>query len=115
VTRLNPNGTLDAGFGNQGTASFKFGNLANPLDGAALQPDGRIVVGGYSQDGEVVAVARLTKTGTLDSTFGTAGKATVDFGVAMFGHAVALQKNGRIVVAGQLSGSDDFAIARLLG
>jgi uncharacterized delta-60 repeat protein len=115
VTRLNPNGTLDAGFGNQGTASFKFGNLANPLDGAALQPDGKIVVGGYSQDGEVVAVARLTKTGTLDSTFGTAGKATVDFGVAMFGHAVALQKNGRIVVAGQLSGSDDFAIARLLG
>jgi uncharacterized delta-60 repeat protein len=115
VTRLNPNGTLDAGFGNQGTAAFKFGNLANSLDGAARQPDGKIVVAGFSQSDQVVAVARLTKTGTLDAAFGSAGKATVDFGVAMFGHAVALQKNGRIVVAGQLSGSDDFAVARLLG
>jgi uncharacterized delta-60 repeat protein len=115
VTRLNTNGTPDTGFGNQGTASFKFGNLANPLGGAALQPDGKIVVAGYSQDGEVVAVARLTKTGTFDATFGSAGKATVDFGAAMFGLAVALQKNGRIVVAGQLSGSDDFAVTRLLG
>jgi uncharacterized delta-60 repeat protein len=115
VTRLNTNGTPDAAFGNQGTTSFKFGNLANPLGGAALQPDGKIVVAGYSQDGEVVAVARLTKTGQLDTGFGSAGKATVDFGVAMFGNAVALQKNGRIVVAGQLSGNDDFAVTRLLG
>jgi uncharacterized delta-60 repeat protein len=115
VTRLNTNGTPDSGFGDQGTTSFKFGNLANPLGGAALQPDGKIVVAGYSQDGEVVAVARLTKAGALDGTFGSAGKATVDFGVAMFGNAVALQKNGRIVVAGQLSGNDDFAVTRLLG
>jgi uncharacterized delta-60 repeat protein len=115
VTRLNPNGTLDAGFGDQGTTSFAFGNLANPLDGAALQPDGKIVVAGFSQDLQVTAVARLTANGALDPAFGTAGKATVDFGVAMFGHAVALQKNGRIVVAGQLSGTDNFAVARLLG
>jgi uncharacterized delta-60 repeat protein len=115
VTRLMPNGSPDAGFGSNGTASFEFGNLANPLGGAVLQSDGRIVVAGYSQDGEVVAVARLTTGGALDPTFGTAGKATVDFGAAMFGNAVALQKNGRIVVAGQLSGNDDFAVARLLG
>jgi uncharacterized delta-60 repeat protein len=115
VTRLMPNGSPDTGFGNAGTATFEFGTLANPLDDAVLQPDGKIVVAGYSQDGEVVAVARLTTGGALDPTFGTAGKATVDFGVAMFGHAVALQKNGRIVVAGQLSGSDDFAVARLFG
>jgi hypothetical protein len=44
-----------------------------------------------------------------------AGKATVNFGVTAFGHAVALQRNGRIVVAGQRTGSDDFAVARLLG
>jgi uncharacterized delta-60 repeat protein len=115
VTRLNPPGTPDTGFGNQGTATFKFGNLANPLGGAALQGDGKIVVAGFSQDGGLVAVARLNKNGTPDATFGSAGKATVDFGVAMFGNAVALQKNGRIVVAGQLSGNDDFAVARLLG
>jgi len=43
------------------------------------------------------------------------GKATVDFGVAAFGNAVALLPNGRIVVAGQRTGGDDFAVARLLG
>ncbi len=115
VTRLNPGGTPDGGFGNAGTATLDFGNLANPLDDAVLQPDGKIVVAGFSQEGQVAAVARLNPDGKPDATFGNAGKATVDFGVAMFGHAVALQKNGRIVVAGQLSGTDDFAVARLLG
>jgi uncharacterized delta-60 repeat protein len=115
VTRLNPNGTPDGGFGNGGTATIQFGDLANLADDIALQPDGKIVVAGYWQGGEVTAVARLKADGKPDGTFGNAGKATVDFGAAMFGHAVALQKNGRIVVAGQLSGSDDFAVARLRG
>jgi uncharacterized delta-60 repeat protein len=115
VTRLHASGTPDGGFGQAGTATIQFGNLANPADDAALQPDGRIVVAGYSQDGEVTAVARLNPDGKPDGTFGNAGKATIDFGAAMFGHAVALQKHGRIVVAGQLSGNDDFAVARLRG
>ena len=80
-----------------------------------LQPDGKIVVGGYTQADEKVAVARLNSNGSPDSTFGAAGKATVDFGVATFGNAVALQPNGRIVVAGQRTGGDDFAVARVLG
>jgi hypothetical protein len=48
-------------------------------------------------------------------TLGVGGKATVDFGAATFGNAVALQSNGRIVVAGQKTGNDDFAVARLVG
>ena len=43
------------------------------------------------------------------------GKATVEFGAATFGNAVALSPNGRIVVVGQKTGGDDFAVARLLG
>jgi hypothetical protein len=39
----------------------------------------------------------------------------VDFGADAAGNAVALQPNGRIVVAGQLTGTGDFAVARLLG
>jgi hypothetical protein len=60
-------------------------------------------------------VARLDADGSPDATFGAGGKATVDFGgIATFGNAVALAPNGRIVVAGQRSGSDDFALTRLL-
>ena len=114
VTRLTPDGSLDATFGGGGTTTVAFGSLANPLGGAARRPDGKIVIAGYTQDGEDVAVARLNAGGSLDATFGAAGKATVDFGVATFGNAVALAPNGRIVVAGQKTGGDDFAVARLL-
>jgi uncharacterized delta-60 repeat protein len=114
VTRLKPDGSLDATFGSAGTTTVAFGSLANPLGGAARQPDGKIVVAGYTQDGEDVAVARLNTNGSLDANFGIGGKATVDFGVATFGNAVALARNGRIVVAGQKTGGDDFGVARLL-
>jgi uncharacterized delta-60 repeat protein len=115
VTRLKPDGSLDMGFGSAGTTTVAFGSLANPLGGAARQPDGKIVIAGYTQDGEDVAVARLNTNGSLDATFGAGGKATVDFGAATFGNAVALAPNGRIVVAGQKTGGDDFAVARLRG
>jgi uncharacterized delta-60 repeat protein len=115
VTRLMPGGSLDTGFGTNGTTAIDFGALADLAGGAVLQPDGRIVVAGYTQATEDVAVARLTPGGALDPSFGAGGKATVDFGVATFGNAVALAPNGRIVVAGQKSGADDFAVARLRG
>jgi uncharacterized delta-60 repeat protein len=107
VTRLNPNGSPDTTFDGDGTATIDFG-----AGGAVLQPDGKIVVVGTAQAG--VAVARLNANGSPDATFGAAGKAAVDFGAATSGNAVALQPNGRIVVAGQRSGGD-FAVARLLG
>lgn len=115
VTRLKPDGSLDTTFGSGGTTSVAFGSLANPFGGAARQPDGKIVIAGYTQDGEDVAVARLNTNGSLDATFGIGGKATVDFGAATFGNAVALAPNGRILVAGQKTGGDDFAVARLRG
>lgn len=115
VTRLKPNGSLDTTFDGDGTATIDFGSLADLANDAVLQPDGKIVVAGYTQADEDVAVARINANGSPDITFGAAGKATVDFGVATFGNAVALQPNGRIVVAGQRTGGDDFAMARLLG
>ena len=115
VTRLHPNGSPDTTFNGDGTATIDFGSLADLAGGAVLQPDGKIVVAGSTQDAEDVAIARLNANGSPDTTFGAAGKATVDFGVATFGFAVALQPNGRIVVAGQRAGSDDFAVARLRG
>jgi uncharacterized delta-60 repeat protein len=115
VTRLTPNGSPDATFGGAGTATIDFGPLADEANAAVLQPDGKIVVAGSTQADEDVAVARLNPDGCPDATFGAAGKATVDFGFATFGYAVALQANGRIVVAGHRTGGDDFAVARLVG
>ena len=115
VTRLKPDGSPDTTFDGDGTATIDFGSLADLAAGAALQPDGKIVVAGYAQGSEDVAVARLNANGSPDAAFGAAGKVTVDFGVATFGNAVALAPKRRIVVAGQKSGVDNFAVARLLG
>jgi uncharacterized delta-60 repeat protein len=113
VTRLNPNGSPDTTFDGDGTATIDFGPGGEPASSAVLQPDGKIVIVGSAQAG--IAVARLNANGSPDAAFGAAGKATVDFGADAAGHAVALQPNGRIVVAGQLTGTGDFAVARLLG
>jgi uncharacterized delta-60 repeat protein len=115
VTRLMPDGSLDTTFDGDGIATIDFGSTSDIAAGVVRQPDGKLVVAGYTQTSEDVAVARLNPNGSLDATFGVAGKATVDFGVATFGNAVARAPNGRIVVAGQRTGGDDFAVARLLG
>jgi uncharacterized delta-60 repeat protein len=116
VTRLLTNGTPDTTFDGDGTATIDFGTLADGANDAVLQPDGRIVLAGFTQAVDSpLAVARLNANGSPDTTFSGDGKVIVDFGPATFGQAVALQPNGRIVVAGQMTGVDDFAIARLLG
>jgi uncharacterized delta-60 repeat protein len=118
VSRLRPNGSPDTTFDGDGTATIDFGSFSLDFaNDAVLQPDGKIVVAGYTAAvNSPTAVARLNSNGSPDGTFGTAGKVTVSFGAAaMFGNAVALQGNGRIVVAGQRAGNDVFAVARLLG
>jgi uncharacterized delta-60 repeat protein len=115
IWRLKPNGLPDTTFDGDGMTTIDFGSLADFAHDAVLQPDGKIVLAGYTQSDEDVLVARLNSDGSPDATFGAAGRATVDFGVATFGFAVALQANGRIVVAGERTGANDFAVARLLG
>jgi len=114
VMRLNPNGTPDPTLGGDGTATVDFGSDDDLCNAMTLQPDGKIVLAGYIAGG-IVAVARLNSDGSPDGTFSTDGRATIDFGDATFGNAVALQSNGRIVVAGDLTAGDRFAVARLRG
>ena len=77
-------------------------------DGAlalAIQSDGRIVAGGstrnlYDND---FALARYNRNGSLDTTFGTAGKITTDVsgsGDAIY--AIAIQADGKIIAAGEM-------------
>jgi uncharacterized delta-60 repeat protein len=98
VARLTSNGTLDDTFGSldstglhrTGKQIIDFGASDDEALGVALQPDGSIVVGGYSNQattGYDFAVARLTPDGTIDDTFGSldstglqhTGKQTIDF------------------------------------
>jgi len=107
VARYNTDGSLDMSFGDDGQVTTDFGG-SDFGNAVVLQKDGKIVVAGSSADD--FAVVRYNTDGSLDSTFGTGGKVITDFGGADFGNAIAMQKDGKIVVAGT---SDlDFAIAR---
>ncbi|MBK9247530.1 MAG: T9SS type A sorting domain-containing protein [Ignavibacteria bacterium] len=105
VARYNTDGSLDPFFGVNGIAITDFGIAADygqAID-IALQKDDKIVVCGLRNDGAALnyAVVRYHVNGLIDSTFGTDGIVTTDFGSADDeGHAVAMQSDGKIVVAG---------------
>ena len=83
-----------------------------------MTPAGQILISGETSasGGGDFAVARLTASGALDTSFGTGGKAVVDFGGDDSANDLALQSDGKIVLAGQTTagtGGGDFAVARL--
>ena len=114
VLRLLPNGTLDTTFGNQGQVLVPF-DLAGPADDVPshvlLQPNGRIVQCGTARGadnagGKDFAFARLTASGTLDTSFSGDGRATVAFDIGAEKERddeaarCILQADGKIVAAG---------------
>jgi uncharacterized delta-60 repeat protein len=125
LARYRPDGSLDPGFGEGGVVRTPFGLVtgARAFD-VSLAPDGRIVAAGFvqkggdGQDSSHFAVARYLPDGRLDQSFSRDGRATVDFGYGNdIAYAVAHQRRGRIVVAGQGTRNryrteDDFAFAR---
>ena len=66
----------------------------------ALQPDGKIVVAGHTSSGQNGIVYRLNADGSPDKGFGTDGAAVVDSAGSETPAAVAIQPDGKIVVAG---------------
>jgi uncharacterized delta-60 repeat protein len=120
LARYNSNGTLDASFGTSGIATTDFAGSSDQPSSIALQGDGKIVVAGqtFVSGGYDFAVARYNSNGTLDTSFGTSGKATTDFaGSDDRPTSVAVQPDGNIVVAGVagISGRAYFALARYVG
>ena len=125
LTRFNANGTLDRTFGGGGFVRTDFGGAGGDFANAVtVQPDGKIVVVGSrgkngAHDDTVFAVARYNPSGTLDRTFDGNGLATYDLGKPSSANAVALQPDGKILVAGEVDSgrfniNDNFGVARLM-
>lgn len=102
VARYNTNGTLDTSFSSDGKATTDFGG-DDYGSSVAIQSDGKIVVSGYIDGGGAVdfAISRYNSDGSLDTSFSSDGKVLIDFGRYDFGNALAIQADGKIVVAGQ--------------
>lgn len=122
IARLNVDGSFDGTFGQGGGGGT--GRILRGLNGddvataATLQPDGKIVIVGYTSGGATsvndFAVMRLNADGSFDNTFSTDGRTTIDFSFDDRASAVILQRDGKILIAGtQDGGSANFAVARL--
>jgi uncharacterized delta-60 repeat protein len=115
LARFNPDGSLDESFGDDGALVTDFAGRAEHVFALGLQDDGKIIAAGFTDTiggDDDFALARYNANGTPDGTFGTEGKLHTDFlsGSRDVGYAMAIQPDGKIVVAGLVSGN--FGLAR---
>jgi uncharacterized delta-60 repeat protein len=117
--RLKPSGLLDPSFGTGGKVVTPIGVSTDEANGVVVQPDGKIVVAGYTVAGvSRSGVVRYHRDGTLDTAFGDGGKLTLSIGATLDStEGVALQRNGRIVAAATADdgGGNDFSVYGLVG
>ena len=119
ILRYNTNGTPDNSFGTGGIETLPAGEGVDYTEGLALQPDDKILVTGYTFNGTNydLFLLRCNSDGTPDNTFGEDGIVFTTFGSSNdYGKEVAIQNNGRIVVAGFTYNGEnnDVAVARYL-
>ncbi len=114
VARFEADGSLDRRFSGDGRQRVGFGGARAIGVDLAIGFDGKTAAVGNvaGRRGSAVAVARLNRNGTLDRSFSRNGRLTA-FRRRARAQAVALQDNGRILVAGHtLGGNEDFLLAR---
>ncbi len=116
VLRYNGDGTLDSTFGTDGIVIYDGGKGNDCGRLVAIQADGKIILTGYSNNGEDydILTMRYNSDGTLDTSFGTNGIAIYNNGNRNdYGRAIAIQSDGKIVVTARSTG-DSTSIAMIL-
>ena len=112
LLRFTANGTLDSSFGFNGIAT-KSGLGGRAL---AIQSDGKIAVAGFTKNsspyGYDFALVRYNTNGSLDSTFGTGGIVSTAIGDFAIAEAIAIQSDGKILLAGWTIADGGFVLAR---
>lgn len=122
LARYHPDGSIDSSFGTFGKIITDIGwEAPNGANALVIQPDGKIVAGGFAQSYPVgdFCLIRYNVDGSLDSTFNMDGKVTTS--ISQFNDyltALAIQADGKIIAAGLTNNGDpnftnyDFALTR---
>jgi uncharacterized delta-60 repeat protein len=121
IARYLPSGGLDPSFSADGLATVDF-PAADTSEGAnavAVDSRGGILVAGFRQtalmgSSEDFALVRLGDDGAVDASFGSSGYATKDLHDADEANGIAVDAQGRIILAGSthFATDDDFGVAR---
>jgi uncharacterized delta-60 repeat protein len=122
VRRFDRDGVPDPAFGAGGVVTTDVAGGSDRAHAVAVASDGSVVVAGHAagpSGDQDLALARYTPSGAPDPTFGERGLVTTDVaGGTDLGLALALQADGRAVVAGRVSDSrdsrEDVGVARYL-
>lgn len=122
VLRYLPSGSLDPDFANNGVFEASYFSSLNIAQAVALQPDGKIIVAGYTVNGQLstfsneeLVVLRLNANGFPDLTFGTNGVQILSLGYSERPVSIRLTGNGSILIAGNVfqGNASNFFVTRL--
>lgn len=107
TARFLPNGAFDSSFAQKGYTILSSAYIAFDL---ALQPDGKILIAGQGLNASNFLLARYLNDGTLETQFGNAGIVLTDMtDMSEYLSSIALQTDGKIVVAGRYDYNSQYA------
>ena len=132
MVKYQSNGAIDVSFGTNGVVQTELvaavGSGGTFAEAAAVQPDGKLIVGGYCYSGlspPTTCVARYDANGSLDPTFNGSGSLIVNLGGVASMQAIsssgvrdlAVQTDGSILmaVACQDGAQADVCVGKLHG
>lgn len=117
LARYNTNGSLDTSFDADGKLTTLIPVSSEEVNAIAVQADGKILAAGYTNPGigADYNLIRYNADGSIDNTYGTAGRVKFDVRGASSDllYGMALDSIGRAVIVGDASGL--FTVVRLLG
>jgi uncharacterized delta-60 repeat protein len=120
LARYNTNGSLDTGFDGDGRLTTTFANDAEAYAVTFQYFSNKIIAAGYRSNGSDndFAIVRYNLNGAIDNTFDGDGIVINSFGSGVddIAYSVAMQGDGKIIVAGVTSNNTpdrDFVVTRL--
>lgn len=120
LLRLNADGSPDLSFGTNGYARAGFASRGDCVTSIKVQPDGKIVAGGFSADVNATladfAAIRFLPDGTPDPVFGTGGMWRITFDpIYKYNQVidVEIQSDGKILLTGKALTPANSSVCRI--
>lgn len=112
VQRLNYDGSLDSSFGKDGTVLTDFGETSDWAAQSFIEPGGKILTQGFTENDNGIAIALYNPGGTLDKTFANNGKQIMDLENSIIQYSVVKQLDGKWIAAGTAQNFLSFEVRR---
>ena len=111
IARFTDGGFIDSSFGTNGKTELN--NINGTATAISILPDNKIITTGGVVDSKVITV-KLKEDGAPDSLFGINGISIIDMGGFIVKYALAVQTDGKIVIAGAISYNLELGFNMLL-